>query len=330
MKSFRERNPFVLGVVGSVVLAAVLTATFNFDNLPIVGNGTTYSADFSEAAGLQSSDEVRIAGIKVGEVESVDLDVDHVLVKFKVKDAWVGNKTSVSIKIKTLLGRKFLALSPLGDTDQDPKQPIPLSRTVTPYDVTEAFNGLADTVGAIDTNQLADSFRAISDTFKNSPAQIRTALDGLTSLSKTISSRDNELSSLLANAHQITGTLAASDGDFDKLINDGNLLLTELNNRRDSIHTLLVGAQNLATQLSGLVHDDQGQLNHALDSLNTVTGILKAQNDNLDKSLQLAGPYFRVLNNSASNGTWVDSYLCGLIPQNADGSCTPPKNTGGP
>jgi phospholipid/cholesterol/gamma-HCH transport system substrate-binding protein len=329
VKSFRERNPFVLGAVGSVVLAAVLTATFNFDNLPIVGSGTTYSADFSEAAGLQSSDEVRIAGIKVGEVESVDLDVDHVLVKFKVKDAWVGDKTSVQIKIKTLLGRKFLSLSPLGDTDQDPKQTIPLTRTVTPYDVTEAFNGLADTVGAINTDQLADSFRAISDTFKNSPAQIRTALDGLTSLSKTISSRDNELSDLLTNAHKITGTLAASDGDFDKLINDGNQLLTELNNRRDAIHQLLLGAQNLGTQLSGLVHDNQAALNPALASLNTVTGLLKKQNDNLDKSLQLAGPYFRVLNNAAGNGRWVDSYLCGLLPDNRK-SCTPPKTIGSP
>jgi phospholipid/cholesterol/gamma-HCH transport system substrate-binding protein len=329
VKSFRERNPLVLGAIGSVVLAAVLTATFNFDNLPIIGSGTTYEAEFSEAAGLQSSDEVRIAGIKVGEVDSVELDNDQVLVTFKVKDAWVGDKTSAQIKIKTLLGRKFLALSPLGDGNQDPEQPIPRSRTVTPYDVTEAFNGLSDTVGAIDTNQLADSFRAISDTFKNSPAQIKTALDGLTSLSKTISSRDNQLSDLLTQTHKITGTLAASDGDFDKLINDGDLLLTELNNRRDSIHQLLVGAQNLGTQISGLVHENSPQLNNALTSLNTVTGILQAQNDNLSRSLQLAGPYFRVLNNSAGNGRWVDSYLCGLIPENRD-PCTPPKTTGSP
>lgn len=329
MKSFRERNPLVLGAVGSVALAAILTATFNFDNLPIIGSGTTYEAEFSEAAGLQADDEVRIAGIKVGEVDSVELDNDEVLVTFKVKDAWVGDKTSAEIKIKTLLGRKFLSLSPLGDGNQDPKQPIPRTRTVTPYDVTEAFNGLADTVGAIDTNQLADSFRAISDTFKNSPAQIRTALDGLTALSKTISSRDNQLSDLLTQTHKITGTLAASDGDFDKLINDGDLLLTELNNRRDSIHQLLLGAQNLGTQISGLVHENSPQLNNALTSLNTVTGILQAQNDNLTKSLQLAGPYFRVLNNSAGNGRWVDSYLCGLIPENRD-PCTPPKTPGSP
>ena len=50
MKSFRERNPLVLGAIGSIALALALAVTFDFDNLPIVGGGTTYRAEFSEAA----------------------------------------------------------------------------------------------------------------------------------------------------------------------------------------------------------------------------------------------------------------------------------------
>lgn len=328
MKSFKERNPLVLGVVGSVVAAALLTATLNYDSLPIVGSGTTYEAEFSEAAGLQPDDEVRIAGIKVGEVRDVTLADDHVQVRFRVKDAWVGDRTSVEIKIKTLLGRKFLSLRPTGNGVQDPDQPIGRERTVTPYDVTEAFNGLADTVGAIDTKQLADSFAAISETFKNSPAHVRSALDGLSALSKTVSSRDSEIAELLANARKITTTLANSNDDFDKLINDGNLLLTELDHRKQAIHDLLTGAQNLGTQLSGLVADNTDALGPALTQLKTVTDILQRQNDNLAKSLTLAGPYFRVVNNSLGNGRWLDSYLCGLLAENRD-PCTPPKATGG-
>jgi phospholipid/cholesterol/gamma-HCH transport system substrate-binding protein len=328
VKPFKERNPIVIGVVGSVVAAGLLTATFNYENLPIVGAGTTYQAEFSEAAGLQPDDEVRIAGIKVGEVSDVELAEDHVLVSFRVKDAWVGNNTSAEIKIKTLLGRKFLALRPTGEAVQNPKQIIPRTRTVTPYDVTEAFNGLADTVGAIDTDQLADSFTTLSDTFKNSPEHIRKALEGLTSLSKTVSSRDNELASLLAGAHTLTTTLANSNDDFAKLLQDGNLLLTELDRRRQAIHDLLTGAQELATQLSGLVADNKTRLNEALGQLGQVTDILQRQNDNLAKSLDLAAPYFRLVTNTVGSGRWVDSYLCGLIPENRD-PCTPPFPRGG-
>jgi phospholipid/cholesterol/gamma-HCH transport system substrate-binding protein len=326
MKSFRERNPFTLGILGTLVLAIVATATFDYENLPIVGTGTTFQAEFGEAAGLRTDDEVRVAGIKVGEVTDVVLAEDHVLVSFRVKDAWIGNKTSAEIKIKTLLGRKFLALHPLGDAVQDPRDPIPRTRTVTPYDVTAAFEGLASTAGAIDTEQLAQSFRVLSDTFRNSPDYVRSALDGLSKLSTTIASRDEQLHDLLGNTRRISTTLADSNDEFAKLLADGNLLLTELNNRRDSIHALLTGTQQLATQLSGLVADNRAQLNPALAKLDSVTDVLQRHTADLDRGLALAGPYFRQTANALGNGRWIDNYLCGLIatPQ----PCVPPKKTG--
>jgi phospholipid/cholesterol/gamma-HCH transport system substrate-binding protein len=133
-----------------------------------------------------------------------------------------------------------------------------------------------------------------------------------------VSSRDSQIADLLANARQLTTTLANSNDDFEKLIGDGNLLLTELNNRRDAIHQLLVGSQRLGDQISGLLQENQGQLAPALSQLHQVTDLLRQQNDNLAKSLQLAGPYFRLVNDTAGNGHWIDSYLCGLIPENRD------------
>jgi phospholipid/cholesterol/gamma-HCH transport system substrate-binding protein len=331
MRSYKERNAVRTGVLGTLVLIAVAAGIFFYQDLPVLG-GTVYQAEFSEAAGLRPDDEVRVAGIKVGEVTDVELDSDNegdrVLVSFRITDAWIGDQTSAAIKIKTLLGRKFLALQPSGVTSLDPDVRIPLSRTVTPYDVTEAFEGLADTAGAIDTDQLAASFRTISDTFANSPQHVRTALDGLSALSTTISSRDAQLAELLANTRQITGTLAESNDEFDMLIEDGDLLLTELANRRDAIHALLTGTTDLAEQLSGLVADNEDQLGPALTQLDTVTGILEKYAGKLDESLRLAGPYFRVVNNATGSGRWIDSYICGLIPPNRE-PCKAPDISGG-
>jgi phospholipid/cholesterol/gamma-HCH transport system substrate-binding protein len=325
MRSFRERSPVAIGLIGTALLAAIAAVVFYAKDIPFLGGGTTYQAEFSEAAGLRD-DEVRVAGIKVGEVTDVELAEDRVLVSFRVSDAWIGDRTTAEIKIKTLLGRKFLALRPSGGAGQDPKTPIPLSRTVTPYDVTEAFEGLATTASAIDTEQLAESFRTISDTFANSPQHVRTALNGLTALSRTIATRDQELAELLANARKITSTLAGSNDEFDRLIGDGNLLLTELSQRRGAIHELLVSTQKLAEQLSGLVADNQERIGPALAKLNTVTDVLQRHTADLDRSLKLAGPYFRVVNNSAGSGRWIDVYICGLVPENRN-PCTPP---GGP
>ena len=330
MKSFRERNPVPIGVIGTVVLVAVAALIYFWGDLPGIG-GTTYQAEFSEAAGLRADDEVRVAGVKVGTVKDVELDAAHdykrVLVTFQVDDTWIGDRTTAAIKIKTLLGRKFLALHPTGPAQQDPDAPIGLDRTATPYDVTQAFEGLADTVGDIDTGQLAASFQTISDTFADSPDHVKTALDGLSALSRTISSRDTQLAQLLTNTRQITTTLSGTNSEFDKLIDDGKLLLDELNNRRDAIHDLLTGTSDLAEQLSGLVADNQKQLGPALAQLDQVTDILTKYGDKLDRSLQLAGPYFRALTNITGSGRWIDTYVCGLVPDNRE-PCTPRRPPG--
>jgi phospholipid/cholesterol/gamma-HCH transport system substrate-binding protein len=323
VKSFRERRPGPIGVIGTVVLLGLAALVYFFPDLPGI-SGTTYEAEFSEAAGLRQDDEVRVAGIKVGEVTDVELDVDRVLVTFRVEDTWVGDNTTAAIKIKTLLGRKFLALHPTGARDQDPDVRIGLDRTATPYDVTQAFEGLANTAGAIDTDLLAESFRTISDTFADSPAHVRSALDGLTALSRTISSRDDQLAELLSNTREITSTLAGTNEEFDKLLDDGELLLTELSNRRKAIHDLLTGTTDLARQLSGLVADNQKQLSPALEQLDVVTDVLTKYGDKLDRSLELAGPYFRVINNATGSGRWIDSYICGLVRENRE-PCVPPR-----
>jgi phospholipid/cholesterol/gamma-HCH transport system substrate-binding protein len=329
VKSFRERRPGPIGVIGTVVLIGLAALVYFWPDLPGI-SGTTYEAEFSEAAGLRQDDEVRVAGIKVGEVTDVELDVDRVLVTFRVEDTWVGDNTTAAIKIKTLLGRKFLALHPTGAQDQDPDVRIGLDRTATPYDVTQAFEGLANTASAIDTDLLAESFRTISDTFADSPAHVKSALDGLTALSRTISSRDDQLAELLSNTRKITTTLAGTNEEFDKLLDDGELLLTELSNRREAIHDLLTGTTDLAKQLSGLVADNQKQLSPALEQLDVVTDVLTKYGDKLDRSLELAGPYFRVINNATGSGRWIDSYICGLVPENRE-PCVPPRiPRGGP
>ena len=339
MKPYSERNPLTIGAVSLTLVGLLLLAAFYSDDLPIIGSGTTYSAEFSEAAGLVSGNEVRVAGVKVGKVTNVKLDGDKVRVSFKVKDAWVGDRTTATIRIKTLLGQKYMALDPQGSLPLDPGNPIPKDRTLAPYDVNEAFNGLATTVGQIDTKQLADSFQVLSETFQGSSQSVRGALDGLSALSKTISSRDEQLAKLLGNTKDITKTLADRNAEFEKLLSDGNLLLGELRKRRDAISLLLKGTRDLSTELTGLVADNNAQLRPALEQLEKVTAMLQRNQDSLDKSLQLMAPFYRVFANTLGSGRWFDVYICGLLPPSVnlgvigfnEEGCLPPgvQRTGG-
>lgn len=313
IKPFRQRDPVRIGAAGLTALALLILVAFNAANLPVIGGGTTYHAAFTEAAGLKPGDEVRIAGVKVGVVRGVELSGDHVVAAFRLKDAWVGDRSRVDIKIKTVLGSKYLSIDPAGDTEQEPGEEIPTTRTSTPFDVFPAFEQLAEVAGQIDTTQLAHALDTLSNTFAGSPEDVRGSLAGLSALSRTVASRDQELATLLSRARTVTRTLADRDDQLIKLVDDGNLLLREIQNRRAVIHALLGNTASLAVQLAGLVRDNQRQLTPALKQLSGVVTLLQRNQDNLDRGIAAMAPFVRVFTNTLGNGRWFDSYIQNLL-----------------
>jgi phospholipid/cholesterol/gamma-HCH transport system substrate-binding protein len=315
-KSFTSRNPTPIGAIGLVFLLLLLFGAFNAASLPLIGGGTEYSAYFTESANLKTNDNVRIAGIKVGTVEDVTIDTKRNLVKatFTVKDGFVGNESTVDIKLKTLLGAKYLSINSLGAKKQDAGETIPVSRTTTPLDIYPAFTKLSNTIEDINTTDLSKAFRTLAEDFSGTPDNVRPVVTGLSRLSTTIASRDAALRTLLNRANQVTGTLAERDRDLTKLISDGNLLLQELNARRDAIHSLFLNTSLLSTQLRGLVADNQKTIGPLLDSLDKILKLLQTNEDSLDRGLSLLGPFYRVFNNVVGNGRWFDNYIQNLSP----------------
>jgi phospholipid/cholesterol/gamma-HCH transport system substrate-binding protein len=301
-------------VTAMLVTATLVSASGSFvDRLPLLG-ATRYSAEFREAAGLRAGDPVTIAGVEVGQVSAVELAGDRVRVLLRVPDAWLGDQTSASIQIRTLLGAKSVRLDPRGQRPLDPDTPIPRERTAAPYDVVAAVNGLAGTLQEIDLGRLEQSLRTLSDTFRGTPQEIRGTLDGLSRLSRTVAGRDQEIRHLLAGTHQVSRVLADRSAEFERLLADGNLLLAEVQRRRQAISTLLRGVQALSVQLQGLLAENRGQLRPALEQLDRVAAVLARNQDNLNRALELAPVFFRLFTNALGNGRWFDAYACGLLP----------------
>ena len=312
---FRERNPVPIGAIGLLLIGAVLLLAFNVQKLPILGRGTTYQAAFTEAGGLKTGDDVLVAGVKVGKVKKIELDGAQVLVTFKLTEPTrLGTRTGAQVKLKTLLGQKYLALDPEGAGELKGGSTIPTSRTIPSYDVVDAFSQLTTTTEQIDVPQLSKSLDVMATEFKDSPPQVKASLEGLTRLSRSIASRDQQLDELLAHAKNVSGTLAARNGEVASLIKDGDLLLAELQKRRAAIHTLLTNTAALASQVTGLVRDNRAQLQPALTQLQQVLSTLRKHQDDLDAGIKAMAPFTRVFANTLGNGRWFDTYIPNLVP----------------
>ena len=315
MTPFRERNPVVIGAISIAVLTALLLASFKAASLPIIGGGDVYRAAFSEAGGLKVNDEVRIAGVRVGKVEEIELAGDHVLVSFRVDgDAEFGQETRAAIKVKTLLGSMFLALEPAGEGQMDEGYEIPVERTQSPFDVVEAFSGLAETSEQIDTDQLAESLTTLADLTRNTPDEFQDALSGVSALSANIAAKNEKIGELLGNLEKVSTVLDERDQDIVALMRDADVLFRALVKRRESVHRLLLATSQLSKELTALVRDSRADLKPALDNLENVVQVLNKNEDNLDNSLRLMAPFYRVFANTLGNGPWFDTYIQNMPP----------------
>jgi phospholipid/cholesterol/gamma-HCH transport system substrate-binding protein len=312
---FRERNPVVVGAISLAVVLGVLLLAFNADKLPIIGGGDTYYADFSEAGGLKANDEVRIAGVRIGKVDSVSLDGDHVRVAFRIDgDAAFGPDTRATIKVKTLLGAMYLALEPAGAGQLPKGSEIPVDRTSSPYDVVQAFSGLAETSERIDTHQLARSLTTLADLTRHTPKNFRKALAGVSALSSNLAARNEQIGTLLQNLHSVTSTLNARDQDLVGLMRDSAVLFEALVKRRDAVHDVLRSTSQLSVELTRLVKQSRTDLKPALTHLSAVVDVLEKNSDNIDQSIRLMGPFYRVFANTLGNGPWFDTYIQNMPP----------------
>lgn len=315
MIPFRERNPVPIGAAGLVAIGLALLLAFNVQAIPGLGGGDLYSAAFSEAGGLREGDDVRIAGVKIGEVDAVELDGGHVRVAFRVTEpATLGRETAASVRIKTVLGAKFLALEPRGGGRLEPGSEIPLERTVSAYDVVDAFSDLAVTNEQIDTEQLAAALDTMATEFRDTPEEVEAALGGLSQLSRTIASRDDQLRELLASSQQVTGVLAGREAELSRLIQDSNLLLAELERRRDDIARLLDSTAAVAEQITLLVRENRAELRPALGQLRSVLSVLQTNKADLERAIELMAPFTRVYANTLGTGPWFDTYVQNLAP----------------
>ena len=312
---FRERNPVAVGAASLAVILVLILVAFKAGSLPIIGGGDVYYAAFSESGGLKPNDEVRIAGVRVGKVESVELAGDHVKVGFRVDSAaQFGPDTQAAIKVKTLLGAMYLALLPAGSGQMSEGSEIPEDRTSSPYDVVQAFSGLAETSQQIDTKQLAKALSTMADLTRHTPEEFRSALQGVSALSQNVAAKNEQINTLLQNLKKVSDTLDARDDDIVGLMRDSEVLFNALVKRREAIHNLLTSTSQLSRELTLLVKQSRADLKPALDHLANVVAVLNKNEDNIDNSLRLMAPFYRVFANTLGDGPWFDTFIQNMPP----------------
>lgn len=264
----RERDPLRTGIFGVVLVVCVVLIAFGYAGLPFWPQGKIYDAYFTDAGGINPGNAVYVSGLKVGKVTDVGLAGDSAKISFSVdRHVAVGDQSLAAIRTDTILGERSIAVTPAGGGKATT---IPLSRTTTPYTLAGALEDLGSNASNLNKPQFEQALHVLTDTLHDATPELRGALDGVTSLSRTLDRRDEALQSLLAHAKSVTGVLSQRAEQVNKLVDDGNELFAALDERRAALGRLISGIQGLSAQISGFVADNRKEFGPALNKLNDV------------------------------------------------------------
>ena len=304
MKPITARDPFRTGLVALAVAALVAGLVVV---LSVASFGTSrYTAVLQHTAGLRSGEDVQVHGVPVGEVTGVEIVDTHVVVSFVLDDDLdLGEETTASVKVATLLGTHYLEVDPRGSGTLADAE-IPLERTAVPYNLQDVIEGGTARLEELDPQQLAKALTAMSRTLAASGDDIGPALDGVARLSEVVTARTGQTGELLRAARRVSDQLAGSSDDIVGLMEQTNLVVAEVTARREAIRRLLDETTSLSRALTAIVTETRGDLRPALVDLNLALDALNAQDESLERVLEVMAPAVRYVANATGNGPFVD------------------------
>lgn len=310
--SKHERDPLRTGVFGLVLVVCVMLIAFGYAGLPFMPQGKIYNAYFADAAGIGPGNSVYVSGFKVGTVSGVSLAGDSAKVTFSVdRKVAVGDQSLAAIRTDTILGERSIAVSPAGTGEATT---IPLSRTTTPYTLNGALQDLGRSATDLNKPQLEKALSVLTETLHDATPELRGALDGITSLSRTLNRRDEALQSLLEHTRLVTGVLSERAKKVNKLVLDGNQLFAALDERRAALSQLISGIDDVSVQISGFVADNRKEFGPALSKLNLVLENLNERHDYIVEAIERVPTYATTLGEVVGTGPGFNVNVFGAIP----------------
>ncbi len=313
MRSLQPLNRVRIGVMGALVLTLVVVVGQSFTSAPMLFAQPSYYGQFANTGQLNKGDKVRITGVVVGAVQELNIDGDHVVIKFSTGSNTIGTESRLAIKTDTVLGKKVLEIEPRGTQTLRPGGVLPLDQSTTPYQIYDAASDVTKAAAGWNIDTVKQSLNVLSQTVNQTYSHLSPALDGLARFSDTIGKRDEQITHLLAQANKVASVLGDRSAQINRLLVNAKTLLAAFNERGRAIDALLSNVSAFSAQVKNLINDNPN-LNPVLEQLRAISDVLVARKDDLAQSLRYVGQFAASLGETVSSGPYFKIVLSNLLP----------------
>jgi phospholipid/cholesterol/gamma-HCH transport system substrate-binding protein len=314
MKTTPALVKLVIFIAVTVLATGTLAATIgNFR----FGGSASYKALFTDVTGLQKGDDVRIAGVRVGQVDDVAVarrgarDLGEVT--FSVdRSRPLAVSTHALIRYRNLIGQRYIALSEgAGSSRRLPSGgTLPPEQTQPALDLTVLFNGFKPLFAALSPKDVNAFAFEIIQTLQGEAGNVNSLLTHTASLTTTLADRDTVIGRTIDNLNTVLATVDRRDDRLSQLLVQLQRFVSGLAQDRAAIGASLTNIAGLADTTAGLLRDSRPAIRDDVRQLAAVTGTLDDNRTLVDSFLKRMPNKLNTITRTATYGSWFNFYLC--------------------
>lgn len=298
-------------IVVTTLATGVLVVTIG--NLTFAAS-RDYKAEFVDATGVVKGDDVRIAGVKVGTVNDVDIvDRDRAVVTFSVvESSTLTEATNATVRYRNLVGQRYISLTEeVGEpTPLEEGATIPVERTSPALDLTVLFNGFKPLFQALSPDDINKLSYEIIQVFQGEGGTIQSLLASTASVTSTLAQRDAVIGDLIDNLDFVLKFVADRDVQLSNLITSFRTLIGGLKDDREAILGSLEEISQLSVQTADLVKGVRPAFVEDIKQLRRLTRNIDRNKAELDRTLQVLPIKLEKVGRTAIYGSFFNFYLC--------------------
>jgi phospholipid/cholesterol/gamma-HCH transport system substrate-binding protein len=283
------------------------------------GAGTEYKAIFTTASMLEKGDDVRVAGVSVGEVKDVEHhDRNHALITFRVKsDVPLTTASRAEVRFLNLVGDRYLALEAGADAGAERLEgggTLPVEQTSPALDLTTLFNGFKPLFQALDPDQVNELSMNLVQVLQGEAGTIQGLLEKTASLTTTLADRDQLIGEVVDNLNTTLATVNSRSEQVTQLVVELEGWMTDLAADRKVIGSSLDSIADLTVEVASLLRGARPVLKSDIAELRKLAKLLN-EKQNRDVVVELLDRLPESMTDQTRTGTygsWYNYYVCGF------------------
>ena len=318
------RTIIKLVVYMAVCLSVLVYLVTLIGNIQLFAHERSYKAELADVTGLLANDSVKIAGVSVGRVKSIHAHRGKAMVTFSVKDdIAVRTSTQVGVRWRNVLGQKYLYVYP-GSSGRllGKKDVLPVSQSVPSADVGEFLNSVGPILKAIDPSQVNTFVEALAQALQGNEDKVRSLIGNTAAVADTLGSLDTKTGRIIDNFDQVLGAVAERDSALNQTITNLSAVSKTLGDNNAALQGLVSNFAAVQGQLRQLLTEHRGDVDTAVNNLQTIAGVLGQHRADLEKSLATLSSGLAPYHLISSYGQWFQiRVVVACLANEAPGTC---------